>query len=153
VNGLTLIAGAKIAGGNAPKNTVSLVGEGSLTTAGQNVANFLEANASFKNSFTGGNYQMVTAESNITVYRVFGGESGMEGRFFSTTMPGSSAQAEQMLNINAYGNAGTQVVPVTIKAGTQFAYGPVAGGTSNQIFIQGQQSNITYQSNLVQALK
>jgi hypothetical protein len=30
------------------------------------------------------------------------------------------------------------VVPVTIKSGTQFAYGNVAGGAGTQIFIQGQ---------------
>jgi len=58
-----------------------------------------------------------------------------------------------MLNINQYGNAGTHVVPVTIKAGTQFAYGNVAGGTGTQIFIQGQSSNLIYQTSKIETLK
>lgn len=96
---------------------------------------------------------MMAAESDMTVYRVYGGESKMQGSFFTTVQPATAAQAEQMLNINAYGNTGTQVVPVTIKAGTQFAYGNVSGGTGVQIFIQGQAENIFYQTNKVQRLK
>lgn len=46
------------------------------------------------------------------------------------------------MNINKFGNTGTQVVLVTIKAGSQFAYGNVAGGSGQQIFLPAaQQTN------------
>lgn len=158
VTGLVLDAAAavlmsKLPVGGGGKGSVSALGESSLGTAGKNISNFLEGNASFKNSFTEGAYGMMKAEKDITVYRVYGGESGMQGNFFSPVKPGSAAQAESMLNINQYGNTGSQVVPVTIKAGTQFAYGGVEGGSGTQIFIQGQAENIIYQSQKVQQLK
>lgn len=58
-----------------------------------------------------------------------------------------------MLNINQYGNTGTQVVPVTIKAGTEFSYGRVEGGSGTQIFIQWQADNLIYQTRKVETLK
>jgi RHS repeat-associated protein len=130
-----------------------VIGEGGLSVAGKNISNFLEANASYKNSFTSGQYEMMAAKGDMTAYRVYGGESGMQGSFLTTVKPTSSVQAESLLNINKYGNTGEFVVPVTIKSGTQFAYGPVSGGTGTQIFIQGQAEKIIYQATKVEALK
>ncbi len=47
----------------------------------------------------------------------------------------NAAQEENLLNINKWGNTGKEVTPVTIKKGTQFSTGKVAGGTGNQIYI------------------
>jgi hypothetical protein len=80
-------------------------------------------------------------------------KSPMEGSYYTTVKPATSAQAETMLNINKYGNAGTNVLPVTIKQGTQFAYGNVAGGTGTQIFLQGQAEKIVYQIEKLVQLK
>jgi hypothetical protein len=135
------------------KGSISALGESSLGAAGKNITNFLESNASYKNSFTEGAYGMMKAEKDITVYRVYGGKSGMEGSFLTPFKPGSVAQAEFLLNINQYGNAGTQVVPVTMKAGTQFAYGGVEGGSGLQIFVQGQEENLIYQTKKIETLK
>lgn len=115
---------------------LSSVAKQPLTSAGLATIEVLEGNASKLNSFTGGAYKLVTANDDMVVYRVSGGTSSKEfGDYFSTIKPTSSAYAEEMLNINTWGNPGKEVIPVIIKQGSQFAIGPVEGGNGTQIFI------------------
>lgn len=136
IPGLDLFKGARklIKGGNnLVDGTKSLY---KLEKAAAKIDNLLQSNKSLKASFKNGKYDLAEATEDITVYRVSGGNSKKgTGSFFTPVKPESSAQAEEMLNINAYGNTGTEVTPVTIKKGTQFAIGEVAGGTGAQIFI------------------
>jgi RHS repeat-associated protein len=108
----------------------------SLNNAASKIDNLLLKVESLKNSFKDGKYTIAQATEDITVYRVSGGSSKKgTGDFFSTVKPKSSADAEKKLNINMWGNTGTEVTPVTIKKGTVFATGSVAGGTGTQIYI------------------
>jgi len=89
-----------------------------------------------RKSFAEGRYDLVEAAEDITVYRISGGSAkSSTGSFFSATKPSTSADAEKMLNINTWDNTGKEVTPVTIKRGTQFAFGKVEGGTGSQIYI------------------
>ncbi len=106
-----------------------------LTEAGRGIKNVLSKNESYVSSFKGGKYTMSEATEDITVYRVHGGKSGVEGDFFTPIKPTTSNEAEQMLNINKFGNTGDQVTSYTIKKGTQYATGEVSGGTGKQIVI------------------
>ena len=107
-----------------------------LDNAASRINNLLKSNKSLRNSFENGKYALVEATEDLTVYRVSGGNSKKgTGEFFSTVKPQSSSQAEDLLNINKWGNTGIEVTPVTIKKGTQFATGNVAGGSGTQIFI------------------
>jgi RHS repeat-associated protein len=108
-----------------------------LENAATKIDDLLKNNKSLAESFTKGKYDMVEAVEDITVYRISGGGKSKKGtgEFFSTVKPESSVQAEELLNVNKWGNTGTEVTPVTIKKGTQFATGGVAGGKGQQIFI------------------
>ncbi len=107
-----------------------------LDGAALKIDNLLKSNKSLRESFDNGKYDLIEATEDITVYRVSGGTSGKtSGEFFSLTKPESSTQAEEMLNINKWGNTATEVTPVTIKKGTKYAVGGVEGGTGTQAFI------------------
>jgi RHS repeat-associated protein len=112
-----------------------------LTEAGQGVKGFLANNESYSKSFKGAQFTMMEATEDMTVYRVSGGKSGVQGDFFTTVKPASSQQAEQMLNVNQYGNTATDVTPFTIKKGTQYATGGVEGGSGTQVVIPKQYQN------------
>ena len=100
------------------------------------IDNLLKNSKSLRESFNKGKYELIEATEDLTVYRVSGGSSAKnKGEFFSLIKPENSAQAEEMLNINKWGNTGAEVTPVTIKKGTKFATGGVEGGTGTQVFI------------------
>jgi hypothetical protein len=106
--------------------------------AGAKIFNILEKTGDrrLKESFENGGYAILEASEDFTVYRVSGGSSTAKGgSFFSTTKPKNSEEAEKLLNIEVWGNKADAVTPVTIKKGTQFAIGKVAGGEGGQIFI------------------
>lgn len=96
-------------------------------------------------TFAGGRYVMRTLESEITVYRVYGGSAGLAGRrgtFYSPIAQQGGLQSMIDLALRPeWGNSASAVSPVTLKAGTVIFEGiassqggPWVGGTP-QIFV------------------
>jgi hypothetical protein len=127
----------KVVGGNID----NLAAEGALNSEGQAIVNTLSNSPGYSNSFSGGKFLITEATEDITVVRVFGGESGKEGSFFGLTVPSNSKEAEAMYYLKAYKNDASLVSSVTIKKGTQFAIGGVENGTGTQVFIPRDQQN------------
>ncbi len=109
-----------------------------LNIMGKEITQFLKSSdgSPFKNSFVSGNFTMMEAVEDITVYRFSSnGWGAVSGEFFSLTAAKNATAAKNMLALRFWDNTGKQLTPITIKKGTQFAFGPVAGGYGYQIFI------------------
>jgi hypothetical protein len=70
-------------------------------------------------TFRSGSYSEVTLSEATTLYRVYGGEAGALGRYWTTSMPSGPMQAQMDLALDpAWGNTATQVASMQVPAGT-----------------------------------
>ncbi len=90
-------------------------------------------------TFRSGAYTEVITTGEVTLYRVFGGESRQMGSFWTRTQPAGPLQSAMDLALPS-GNAATSVVEITVPAGTRIfegtaapAFGQLGGGS--QVYI------------------
>jgi hypothetical protein len=95
--------------------------------------------AEYASAFRGGVYDQITLESDTTLYRIYGGDSGKLSSWWSRTPPSGPMQTEMDLALPP-GNTMRYVVEIKVPAGTTIyegAAGPssVLLGGGNQIFM------------------
>ncbi len=97
-------------------------------------------------TFRSGSYTSEVLQSETTLYRVYGGESGPIGSYWSRTAPSGPMQAQIDSALNpAWGNTATNVATIRVPAGTTIYDGVAAaqslpgGGTllggDSQVYI------------------
>jgi hypothetical protein len=97
-------------------------------------------------TFRSGSYTGEVLQSETTLYRAYGGESGPVGSYWSRTAPSGPMQAQMDSALNpAWGNAATNVSTIRVPAGTTIYDGVAAsqslsgGGTllggGSQVYI------------------
>ncbi len=140
---------------NTSKAIIRIISQDiNLSIEGKAIKEAILLKPGYLESFKNSNFLMCEALDDIKVYRVFGGEAKEKGGFFGLVKPKTSGEAESLYYLEKYGNAGTDVTPVTIKKGTQFAIGGVEGGNGIQIYISidMQKGKVIYFSQYSSAL-
>lgn len=78
-------------------------------------------------TFRSGSYSEVVLDEATTLYRVYGGEAGQLGSYWSRTAPTGPMQAQIDLALNPeWGNLATDVASIRVPAGTTIFEGAVA---------------------------
>ncbi|MHB0984505.1 MAG: DUF637 domain-containing protein, partial [Sulfuricella sp.] len=94
------------------------------------------------NTFRGGSYTQTTLSEPITLYRVWGGNAGKMGQYWSATPPAGPLQSQIDLALRPeWGNTATQVTTIQVPAGQTIYQGAAASqggaqiGGGSQVFI------------------
>ena len=93
------------------------------------------------NSFRGGSYTQTTLQSEVTLYRVYGGKAGELASWWSRTPPSGPMQAKMDLALlPEWGNSAQRVATIRVPKGTVIYEGAAAPqgyllGGGNQVFI------------------
>jgi hypothetical protein len=96
-------------------------------------------------TFRGGSYSQVKVGSDTTLYRVYGGNSGKIGAYWTRTKPAGPLQSQlDSALAPQWGNTASKVVEIKLPAGTTFFEGAAAPqstgigqllGGGNQVYI------------------
>jgi Flp pilus assembly pilin Flp len=117
-----------------------------LATAGRGVVRHGPMNpgplpTAIANTFRAGSYTSKVLDEPVTLYRVYGGEAGELGKYWTRTKPSGPLQSRMDLALDpAWGNTATQVTTIKVPKGTTIFEGAAERqgnllGGGNQIVI------------------
>ncbi|MBC6712428.1 RHS repeat-associated core domain-containing protein [Treponema sp. Marseille-Q3903] len=110
--------------GAAIEGVTALVSTGSVNSGIETIKNYGPMNKGplpdgMANTFRGGSYSQVTLQSDLTLYRVYGGTAEQLGSYWTKTAPKGPLQSTIDLALKPeWGNTAENVVKINVPAGT-----------------------------------